>query len=102
MFSNTKFAHYTCWNHPDTRVCAVKTMGHISAGVGLLVISLFCGNMLNFAPLPLPSDAVQILFLVKYATVKGCRPVKRLQYDDVCNGQLISVAFCTFCIFNPF
>ena len=42
MFSNTKFAHYTCWNHPDTRACAVKTMGHISAGVGLLVISLFC------------------------------------------------------------
>ena len=47
-------------------------------------------NMLNFAPLPLRSDAVQILFLVKYATVKGCRPVKRLQYDDVCDGQLIS------------
>ena len=46
--------------------------------------------MLNFAPLPLRSDAVQILFLVKYATVKGCRPVKRLQYDDVCDGQLIS------------
>ena len=44
MFSNTKFAHYTCWNHPDTRACAVKTMGHISAGVGLLVISLFCAN----------------------------------------------------------
>ena len=47
-------------------------------------------NMLNFAPLPLRSDAVQILFLVKNATVKGCRPVKRLQYDDVCDGQLIS------------
>ena len=31
-------------------------------------------NMLNFAPLPLRSDAV---------------PVKRLQYDDVCDGQLI-------------
>ena len=46
--------------------------------------------MLNFAPLPLRSDAVQILFLVKNATVKGCRPVKRLQYDDVCDGQLIS------------
>ena len=45
MFSNTKFAHYTCWNHPDTRACAVKTMGHISAGVGLLVISLCCGFM---------------------------------------------------------
>ena len=26
-------------------------------------------NMLNFAPLPLRSDTVQILFLVKYATV---------------------------------
>ena len=46
--------------------------------------------MLNFTPLPLRSDAVQILFLVKNATVKGCRPVKRLQYDDVCDGQLIS------------
>ena len=43
MFSNTTFAHYTCWNHPDTRACAVITMGHISAGVGFLVISLFCG-----------------------------------------------------------
>ena len=46
--------------------------------------------MLNFASLPLRSDVVQILFLVKYATVKGYRPVKRLQYDDVCNGQVIS------------
>ena len=47
-------------------------------------------NMLNFAALPLRSDAVQILFLVKYATVKGFRPVKKLQYDGVCDGQLIS------------
>ena len=46
--------------------------------------------MLNFAALPLWSDAVQILFLVKYATVKGVRPVKKLQYDGVCDGQLIS------------
>ena len=47
-------------------------------------------NVLNFSPLPLRSDAAKILFLVKYVTVKGCRPVKRLQYDDVWDGQLIS------------
>ena len=47
-------------------------------------------NVLNLAPFPLRSDAVQMLFLVQYATVKGCRPVKRLQFDDVSDGQLIS------------
>ena len=47
-------------------------------------------NMLNSAPLSLRSDAVQILFLVKNLMVNGCRPVKRLQYDDVCDCQLIS------------
>ena len=69
-------------------------VGSISHGtISPLLSSLKVGdvsNVLNFAPFPLRSDAVQMLFLVKYAKVKGCRPVKRLQFDDVCDGQLIS------------
>ena len=72
----------------------IPLLRSISQGmISPLLSSLKVGdlsNMLNFAPLPLRSDAVQILFLVKNATVKGCSPVKRLQYDDVCDGQLIS------------
>ena len=69
-------------------------VGSINQGtISPLLNSLKVGdvsNVFNFAPFPLRSDAVQMLFLVKYATVKGCRLVKRLQFDDVCDGQLIS------------
>ena len=61
----------------------IPLLRRISQGtISRLLSSLKVGdlsNMLNFAPLPLRSDAVQILFLIKYAKVKGCRPVKRLQ-----------------------
>ena len=68
---------------------SISQLGTISPLLSSLKVEDL-SNMLNFAPLPLRSDAVQILFLVKYATVKGCRPVKRVQYDDVCDDQLIS------------
>ena len=76
-------------NNPIT--WSIRTPYSIVA-ISPLLSSLKVGelsNMLNFAPLPLRLDAVQILFLVKNATVEGWIPVKRLQYDDVCDGQLI-------------
>ena len=79
------------WSILTTYIPLLRTIGQgtISPLLSSLKVEDL-SNMLNFAPLPLRSDAVQILFLVKYATVKGCRPVKRVQYDDVCDGQLIS------------